>query len=210
MVSVAENLEQIRKSLGANAPTILGVTKRQPIERVREAIAAGVRVLGNNYVQEGKPLLAEFPQVDWHFIGHIQSRKAKELGEYRLVESVDRFVIAEALARKAESRGAVQDILIEVNIGEEPQKSGVGPKDLESLLEKIAPLKNVRIRGLMGMPPPLDPVERRAPYFKALRKLFERPNWDVLSMGTSEDYLVAAREGSTLIRLGTVLFGARV
>ncbi len=194
--------------------TILGACKAQPVDKVRARIADGLNVLGNNYVQEGHALreqLSDF-KGEWHFIGHIQSRKARELVDYDCVQSLDRISVAQELNRRLEEKNRRIKVLVEVNVGGEDSKSGIPPENLEEFLFQLRLLHHLDVDGLMGMPPPLQPVENRRPHFKKLRALFDefgKGAWRRLSMGTSEDYAVALEEGSTLIRLGTVLFGER-
>jgi PLP dependent protein len=210
------NFHQIQQSIeragGKQRVTLVGVTKRQPENKVREAIQAGLKVIAVNYVQEGDQLrasLGDLP-VEWHFIGHIQSRKAKLLTSYDCVQSIDRISVAETLNEICQAAGRKIPILIEVNIGEEVQKSGIFPRELGAFMASLAKFSALEVKGLMGMPPPLRPVEQRRPHFRALRKVFEESTgFSILSMGTSEDYLVAIDEGSTMVRLGTLLFGDR-
>lgn len=210
MTPVAENLKRLRALCGSAG--IVGVTKGQPVERVREAVAAGITILGNNYAQEGEALRAAIgPDVRWHFIGHIQSRKAKLLTAYDCIESLDRISVAEELNKRVEGKISV---LVEVNVGGEAQKSGISPSELPGFLESLRALEKIEVRGLMGMPPPLQPVEERRKFFRELKSLFTRhasgSRWDTLSMGTSDDFEIAVQEGATLVRLGTALFGPRV
>jgi pyridoxal phosphate enzyme (YggS family) len=207
-MTVAERFESIKRELGNASVTIVGVTKIQPVELVREAVACGVRVLANNYVQEGAKLREALGDaaVEWHFIGHIQSRKAKDLTGYHCVQSLDRLSVAEELNKRLDRK---LDVLVEVNIGNESEKSGIAPEALEEFMKGMEPFTNLKVKGIMGMPPPLQPVELRRPYFKELRALRDRFGLATLSMGTSNDYLVAVEEGATMIRLGTVLFGER-
>lgn len=219
-MSIADNLSVIRSRLSRVAPdreiAIMAVAKFQPIERLREAVAAGIHLFGQNYAQEGEDarsaLAAE--NVQWHFIGHIQSRKVKFLVNYDCVQSLDRLEIAEMLNARMQNLGKVLPVLVEVNIGSEEQKSGLEPDKLADFLDKLSALKYLQTKGLMAMPPPLEPVEARRPYFKKmsdLYRLFEkRFGFQTLSMGTSEDFDVAVSEGSNLVRLGTILLGHRV
>jgi pyridoxal phosphate enzyme (YggS family) len=210
MSEVAARLAGIRAEIGG--VQVAGVTKFQPVEKVREAVAAGLKILANNYAQDGEKLMAELggAAVEWHFIGHIQSRKVKYLTDYALVESLDRLSVAEALSQRATRELSV---LVEVNVGGEAQKSGIAPAELEAFLDALGKLPNLKARGLMGMPPPLEPVEARRPFFKELRQLYDRYSkqygLSTLSMGTSADYKIAVQEGATLVRLGTSLFGER-
>lgn len=217
-MTVADNLAAVRKTLAevTDRPvTVVGVAKKQPIERIQEAIAAGLTDIGNNFEPEGTNLRETVANasVRWHFVGHIQSRKAKLLVDYDLVQSLERTVVGEAWQRVLDGTGRYVDTLVEVNVGEESQKSGVRPADLAGLLRDLRRYSAVRVRGLMAMPPPLEPVEERRPFFRKMRELFELfrkdRDFDVLSMGTSADYRVAVEEGATMIRLGETLFGPR-
>ena len=182
---------------------------------MREAIEAGLQVLANNYAQDGEKLIGLFGsrELEWHFIGHIQSRKVKYLTRYHCVQSIDRLPVATALNERLDVEKGNLRILIEVNIGNEPQKSGVSLDSLDAFLRELSHFSHLKLSGLMGMPPPLEPVEERRPFFRKLRELYDRYRqmypFDCLSMGTSEDYLVAAEEGATMVRLGTALFGER-
>jgi pyridoxal phosphate enzyme (YggS family) len=200
-----ENLEKIREQIGNTR--IVGVTKFQSLEKIREAVREGVLDLGVNYAQDGEKLREEFKgeKINWHFIGHVQSRKSKYLSHYDLVQSIDRLEVLKPLTEPI-------SILLEINIGRELTKSGVFEETLEAVLEQTKTYPNVRVRGLMVMPPPLE-VEERRPYFKKTFQLYDKftktLGFDTLSMGTSDDYLVAVEEGSNMVRLGTALFGPR-
>ncbi len=213
MKRITERLAQIRGTIADNRITIVGITKGQDVEKIREAIDAGLTDFGNNYVQEGQALRdALGPVGRWHFVGHIQSRKVKLLTEYDCVQSLDRIEIVESLDKRLKDAGRNIDGLVEVNLGDEASKSGISPNDLDEFVRGAAAFSNVRIRGLLVLPPPLFPIENRRPFFKQAKSLFDRHvalGWDCLSMGTSDDFEIAIQEGSTMIRLGTVLFGPR-
>ena len=187
-------------------------------ERIAEAVAAGQKAFGGNHAQEIREKLTFFKQhfCQVHFIGQLQTNKIKYVcGETDLIHSVDRFPLAEQISRRAVVKGCVQDILIQVNIGDEPQKGGVDADDLLQLVEQSASLEALRIRGLMCVPPDCGHDKARA-YFRKMRSLFERkaaafPELpiDTLSMGMSHDYDVAVEEGATIVRVGTAIFGAR-
>jgi len=218
MVSpVSEIRDRLAEIQNALAPypgaRLLGVTKGQAPETIAQAIQAGVTLLGNNYVQEGAQLREKIgaEKVEWHFIGHIQSRKAKLLTTYDCVQSVDRLEIAEALEKHSPKP---IEVLLQVNIGEEPQKSGVLPADLAKLVEAVRGFSRVKVVGLMALPPLTLEPEGRRPYFRKMRQLFDETKavlpLRVLSMGMSDDFRIALDEGSNLIRLGTILFGSRL
>jgi pyridoxal phosphate enzyme (YggS family) len=219
MSGLAHRWEAIQDKLSrkANHPvTVVAVTKKQPLSKIQEAVALGLRHFGNNYAQEGEFLqnsLSVSDKVVWHFIGHIQSRKAKELFPYQWIQSLDREKVADLLEGEASKKGKHFETLIEVNIGGEEQKSGIDLADLDRWISQGHRWPHLRLRGLMAMPPPLDPPEARRPFFKRLRETFERyknrEGWDTLSMGTSDDYEIAVEEGANMVRLGTCLFGPR-
>jgi len=217
--AIKQNFLKIQKDIQEYSPhpekvRVVGVAKFQPTERVKEAIAAGIRILGVNYAQEGEQLrefLRDVP-ILWHFIGHIQSRKAKNLVHYDCIETLDRSEVARKLNEHALKSSRVLKVLIEVNLGDEPQKSGVNKNSLNSLVSELRNLPQLELVGLMAMPPAVEPAARR-PFFRELKVLFDSvsSNYPLqeLSMGTSDDYQIALQEGATLIRLGTCLFGPR-
>jgi PLP dependent protein len=199
---------------------LVGASKTVSVERVRQAVAAGLTILGENYLQEARDKIAALDlPVSWHFIGHLQSNKAAAAVKlFELIHSVDRPSLAQALDNAAAKLHKVQDILLEVNLAQEATKSGVRPEVLEDLLRLCAALPNLRVRGLMTMPPWFDDPEKVRPYFRALQQArdhlqsLQLPGVELaeLSMGMSGDFQVAIEEGATLVRLGTALFGARL
>ncbi len=227
-VDIASNLIRVRERIAAAierrgpgpAVTLIGVSKRQPVTALRDAVAAGLADLGENYAQElhakqDAPELAGLP-VRWHFIGALQSNKARLVVGHALIHTIDRASLVTAIATRARALGAVQDVLVEVNLGGEAQKAGVDRAALPALLDLIAAQDGaLRCRGLMLIPP-VDEPERSRPYFAALRELAARgaggrPHVELgeLSMGMSGDYEVAIAEGATMVRVGTAIFGAR-
>ncbi len=205
VAQIEKNLKQVRKVLDAYPDVrLVGVVKGRSLEQVQALVDSGVKELGNNYFQEGIPLMEKFCSVRWHFIGHLQSRKVKELSQYHLIQTVDRGSILMEL-KKRFPQG--KEILIQVNIGRESQKSGVDPEGLFPLLAKS---EGLSVKGLMAMTPDL-PAEERRPYFKEMRRLFDeaKRNYsgvEVLSMGMSDDFQIALEEGSNMVRLGSCLF----
>ncbi|MCA1828102.1 MAG: YggS family pyridoxal phosphate-dependent enzyme [Myxococcales bacterium] len=180
---------------------LVAVSKLQPVEKVRRAIDAGHGIFGENYAQELRDKAAALPDAEWHFIGALQTNKVKMLaGKVALIHTCDRLSLAKELSK----RSGRQRVLIEVNIGREPQKAGVLPEHAPALLEQIGAL--VRVDGLMCIPPAEgDP----RPHFRALRELAEKLGLEELSMGMSADYEIAIEEGATIVRVGTAIFGAR-
>ncbi len=226
-MSILENLESVRESMrlacarAGRRPedvTLIAVTKFVGIDRIAEAVAAGVTEIGENRAQEFTEKLNFYKQnqLKAHFIGQLQTNKVKYVcGKADLIQSVDREPLLDAISSYAERNGLVQDILIEVNIGRETQKGGVTPEALLSLSERIAALHSVRLRGLMCVPPATD-KEAVRPYFSEMRGWFERlqrayPELpiDTLSMGMSHDFDIAIEEGATTVRVGTAIFGPR-
>ena len=224
-----ENLERVKKrianaaaSCGRDPETInlVAVSKTVDTERVAAAIDAGVNILGENYIQEAREkfnALIDRP-VQWHFIGHLQSNKAKyAVRMFDLIHSVDSFKLAKILDTAARKNGKIQAILIQVNISQEQTKSGTGEADAVELVRQVSQLENIRVSGLMTMPPFFDAPELARPYFSRLARLrdriidhdFARVQMDELSMGMTGDFEVAIEEGATLVRIGTAIFGAR-
>ncbi len=202
------------------------VTKTQPLEVVRAAIEAGVKILGENYPEEGVmkiQSLREFSAVEWHMIGHVQSRKAQMLpGNFNLLHSLDSLKLAKRLDRFCGEAGTTLPVLLEFNVGGEESKSGWLAGDESrwpSLLEEVGAalaLPNLRVCGLMTMPPLGLTAEDSRPFFQRLRGLqeylsaqFPRANFSELSMGTSGDFETAVEEGATMVRIGTAIVGAR-
>lgn len=202
------------------------VTKTQPLEVVQAAIEAGVRILGENYPEEGvrkMQSLAGQTGVEWHMIGHVQSRKARLVADhFALLHSLDSLKLAQRLDRFAGERKRVLPVLLEFNVGGEESKSGWEATDesqWDALLPEIADLLNLphlQVQGLMTMPPLGTEAEASRPFFLRLRRLrdhlaaqFPQADWHELSMGTSADYTVAVEEGATLVRVGTAIVGAR-
>ena len=209
-----------------NEIRLVVVTKSQPLDVVRATIEAGVTLLGENYPEEGVMKIQSLPKqsgVEWHMIGHVQSRKARLVAEhFALLHSLDSLKLAQRLDRFAAEYNRVLPVLLEFNVGGEESKSGWNASDVSAwdlLLPEIKPvldLTNLRVCGLMTMPPlEMDPQASRG-FFQNLRQLrdhlaaaFPQADWHELSMGTSTDYAVAVEEGATLVRVGTAIVGAR-
>ena len=231
-MSIAENIAQVRERIAAAARragrnadeiTLMGVSKTFPVESIREAYAAGLRVFGENRVQEfaGKAnALHDLPDAEWHLIGHLQTNKAAKATElFDAVDSVDSMRMAEKLNAFAESAGKTLSVLIEVNLGGETAKSGVGPgsDELEQILRGAPRWGNLKILGLMTVPPYAEDPEGSRPYSRQLREIRDRIaarglpqiGMAVLSMGMSHDFEVAIAEGATCVRVGTAIFGER-
>jgi pyridoxal phosphate enzyme (YggS family) len=199
---------------------LVAVSKTHPAEAVREAAAAGLTVFGENYVQEARDKIEALSDLDvsWHFIGHLQSNKAKyAVRWFELIHSVDSVKLAREIDKQAAKRDKRQNVLIQVNIADEPTKSGAGEDELEALCREAAGFENIRIRGLMTMPPFFDAPEKARPFFAALRLMrdhiaglgIDGVSMDALSMGMTGDFEAAVEEGATWVRIGTAIFGER-
>lgn len=228
MADVAGNYRQILDRIGEAAVKrgrnpkdikLLAAAKAQSIDSVRAAVAAGVSLIGENYVQEAQEKKAQITQfVEWHMIGHLQRNKAKRALEiFDVIESLDGFKLAQALDQEGARRGKTIRVFVEVNLSGEENKSGVAKRQTPALFEELAKLSHLRVEGLMTVPPFRENLEEVRPYFRQLRELRDQlndlllPNIQLaeLSMGMSNDYPVAIEEGATIVRIGTALFGPR-
>lgn len=231
-MSIPENIAAVRERIAAGARragrrpediALMAVTKTHPPQHIREAYAAGLRLFGENRVQEfaGKAgALSDLPGTEWHMIGHLQTNKAGKAAElFSAVDSVDSVKLAEKLDAAAQSLGKKLAVLIEINVGGEAAKSGIAPdsKELDELLLAAPRLEALEFLGLMTVPPFAEVPEEARPYFRKLRALRDAISarklpavgMDVLSMGMSHDFEVAIEEGSTCVRVGTAIFGER-
>lgn len=227
-MAIAENLAIIQERIAAAAKRagreassvrLVAVSKTQPSAAIAAALQAGQLVFGENYVQELLEKSNQLPQnIQWHFIGSLQSNKVKYLaGLTTMIHSVDRLSLAREINRQWEKIDTWCNILLQVNISGEETKSGTTAEDLIHLARDIAQLPNIRVRGLMTMPPFFDEPERARPYFRELRRLADVLNtekipgitMEELSMGMSGDFEVAIEEGATLVRVGSAIFGER-
>jgi len=211
---LAEVLSRIERAAAragrpADDITLLAVTKIFPISAIEEAYSLGLRDFGENYVQEfeGKyPSVAALAGARFHLIGHLQSNKARRAAEiFHVVETVDSV----KLAQRLNEAGRPIEVMLEVKLSEEQAKSGAAPAEIPALIEAVAACPNLRVTGLMTMPPWSDDAEASRPYFRRLRETGERNGLRRLSMGMSHDLEVAIQEGATIVRVGTALFGSR-
>jgi len=225
IAGVRERIDQAARRAGRNPEeiTLMAVSKTFPPQPIREAYEAGLRVFGENRVQEftGKSdALRDLAGAEWHLIGHLQSNKANKAAElFSAVDSIDSVKLAEKLNAAAERLGKTLSVLIEVNVGGEEAKSGIDPQshELDAILESASQFHNLNVRGLMTIPPFTDDPEGARPYFRQLRELRDRisarrlPRIEmaILSMGMSHDFEIAIAEGSTCVRVGTGIFGER-
>ena len=217
---IRSNLERVQAAIatacqraGRSADEVLlvAVSKTVDLERIRHAMAAGVPALGENRVQEARVKIEVLGRtLPWHLIGPLQTNKAKDAVRlFDWIHSVDRLELATELDRRACALGRTVDALLEVNVAEEPQKSGARPDEIKPLLDAIAGLRGIRIRGLMAIPPAVPDAEQSRPHFRRLRELGAAVGLPHLSMGMSGDFEVAIEEGATMVRVGTAIFGPR-
>ena len=217
-LQVMERIEKAAQRAGRDPKEVklVAVSKTVEVERIREAIDAGVSILGENYVQEARKKIEEIGrQVEWHFIGHLQTNKAKyAVRLFDLIHSVDSLSLAEELNRRAQKENQIIKVMIEVNLSGEASKFGTEEEKAFELAKEICRLKNLSLVGLMTMPPYFDSPELSRPYFIQLRQLKERLEKEgiplkELSMGMSNDFEIAIEEGATYVRVGTAIFGPR-
>ena len=229
MVDVAANYRMLLQRIDAAAAKaarnpqevkLLGAAKSQHVKLVRAALHAGVKLIGENYVQEAEDKKIKLSELaEWHMIGHLQRNKAKTAVKiFDVIESMDNIALARELDKEGSRRKKTVRVLIEVNLAGEQSKSGIAKDKVEDLVRAVGELSNVRLEGLMAVPPFHEDPEDVRPYFRALRQLRERltdlciANVDLteLSMVMSHDYTVAVEEGATIVRVGTALFGPRI
>ncbi len=191
---------------------IIGASKTVNPERIREAYDAGLRFFGENRIQEAIAKMEHLPQdIEWHFIGHLQSNKVREaVRHFSWIQSVDSERLLLMIDREAVKQQKSISVLIEINLGGEETKHGLEPAKLEQVMQRNATLEMAKVRGLMAIPPLTAEPEQVRPYFRQLRQLAESyPQLKELSMGMSHDYIIAIEEGATMVRIGTALFGER-
>ncbi|MFQ6083194.1 MAG: YggS family pyridoxal phosphate-dependent enzyme [Candidatus Aminicenantia bacterium] len=221
LVRIREKIEISCKKVGRNPDKVklVAATKTVPVEKIREAIAAGVSIIGENRVQEAEKKISELKDknVEWHMIGYLQKNKVnKALNLFKMIQSVSSLALAEKINKSCQRINQKIPCLLEINIGRESTKSGFLEEELWEKLENLANLPYLETKGLMVIPPFLEPEEVR-PYFIRLREIKEKINQmkipglnpTELSMGMSQDFVVAIEEGATMVRLGTAIFGPR-
>ncbi|CAI1881287.1 YggS family pyridoxal phosphate-dependent enzyme [Serratia entomophila] len=230
MSTIQQNLQDVRKRIASAAQdcgrapekvALLAVSKTKPVAAIAEAIAAGQRAFGENYVQEGVDKIQHFaalPQgaaLEWHFIGPLQSNKSRLVAEhFAWCHTVDRLRIAQRLSDRRPAEMAPLNVLIQINISDEQSKSGIALDELPALAEAVAALPHLRLRGLMAIPAPEEDYRRQLAVFGRMNDAFlalqrRYPHIDTLSMGMTDDMAAAIAAGSTLVRIGTAIFGAR-
>lgn len=216
LIALQERIGSVCARIGRdpNAIRLVAVSKGIPTERIREAYDCGLRAFGENYWQEAREKISLLPSdIEWHFIGHLQTNKVKHVvGRFHLLHVVDRVSLMQEIQRVASNRGIIQPVLIEVRLSDEATRAGVPPDETLALAEAVLQQPNLSLQGLMGIAPLTDDEPRIRQAFRTLRQLFEQlpePNRRWLSMGMSHDFEIAIEEGSNMLRIGTALFGAR-
>lgn len=215
ILDIKENCNLSKRSV--EDVILIGASKSQTIEKIIVAYEEGIKNFGENYLQEAEEKISKLDQdIIWHFIGSIQSRKAKRIAEiFDWVHTIDSFKVAEKLnSSRPKSKGALNACL-QLNIDDEESKSGLKIENLEEIVQKIEALENLKIRGLMVIPKPRDSEEEQREVFRKVKEIYDSlirqgHNFDTLSMGMTSDYGVAIQEGATMIRIGTGIFGPRI
>lgn len=215
---IKENIANILEKLPLGVDLVIAA-KQRSLGEIEEAVSAGAKIIGENYVKEAKDKFDVIGnKTKWHLIGHLQKNKAKQAVKiFDMIETLDSLELAVVLDRECKKIDKIMPVLIEVNSACEPQKSGVLPEKIEDFLKEILKFSNLKPEGLMTMGPLLDNAEQVRPYFKSTKKLFNKIkmaygnklNWVYLSMGMSSSYRIALQEGANIVRVGTAIFGAR-
>lgn len=212
---VRERIEQACQRVGRDSSSVqlVSVSKGHPERVIRAAYDAGMRVFGENYAQElaaKASSLSDLPEIRWRFIGHLQRNKIRLIERARAsVDTVDSVRLAEAISSRAAGKETTVEVLLQVNVGAEAQKSGCAPEEVPALVEAVRAFPNLSLRGLMTVAPHLDDAEATRPFFVTLRELAEAHSLPELSMGMTHDLEQAVEEGATMLRIGTAIFGPR-
>ncbi len=217
-MGIKENVEKILKKIPPDV-LIVAATKTRTVEEINQAIEAGIKIIGENYVQEAKEknkIIGK--KVNWHMIGHLQKNKVKKAIEiFDLIQTLDNFQIAEEIDKYAKKKNIIFPVLVEINSASEPQKKGILPEKFVEFVERISIFENIKILGVMTMGPVVKNPEDIRQYFKLTRNLFEKLNATnllnlevkYLSMGMSDTWEIAIQEGANIVRIGTAIFGPR-
>jgi pyridoxal phosphate enzyme (YggS family) len=218
MLSIEQRVREILEEL-PEGTQLVAAAKTRETQEILAAIRAGIRIIGENYLQEAERAYGEIGgRVAWHFIGHLQKNKVKKACDiFDMIETVDSGEIAREIDKRCAATGKTMPVLIEINSGREASKAGVYPEKAEPLIREIAGLKHIRVAGLMTMGPPTANPEEARRYFRETKGLFERikglriPNvtMEYLSMGMTDSYRVAIEEGANIVRIGSKIFGER-
>lgn len=215
---IKENVQDILRRLPAGV-LLQAAAKSRSTSEIEEAVSAGVKIIGENYVQEAAGKFAVLGnKVKWHFIGHLQKNKVKQAVRiFDMIETMDSLKLASVLDKQCAKIKKVMPVLIEINSAREPQKSGVLPRDALNIAQELSKFKNLKLEGLMTLGPFTECPEDARPFFKQTREIFDtireklgsRLDWRYLSMGMSDTYRIALEEGANIVRIGTAIFGPR-
>jgi len=216
-MGLLEVLRELERAAPDRKVKLIAVTKTVEPQRIREAFSAGARIFGENRIQEALPKIRELADLgaEWHFIGHLQTNKARDaVASFSYIQSVDSVKLLREIEKQAAKIRKNMDLLLELNLGEEASKHGFARENLAEALQAGKSLEWCKVRGLMSVPPYFDDPEQVRPFFHELRELRDRwindfPLLTELSMGMSNDYMVAIQEGATMVRIGTAIFGER-
>lgn len=232
-VGIKANLKTVNEKISRSVVTagrnpqdikLVAVTKTIDLPEIIEAVKAGVFILGENRVQEAQKKSLEFVEfgvrssgykVEWHLIGHLQKNKAKQAVQlFELIHTIDSVELADEVSKQAKKMNKTQRVLVQIKLSDEATKHGISEKDMPELIKQVSKMQNLKLEGLMTIPPYFDDPEKARPYFKRLRKLRDEAgkkgfNLPELSMGMSNDFEVAIEEGATMVRIGTAIFGER-
>ncbi len=213
-MKIMNKIKNMKKQIGQ--VLLVAVTKTRTIEEIKEVIEAGAEIIAESRIQEAEKkfiFLKEYlkeKNVEFHFIGKLQSNKIKKaVGMFDLIQSVDSLKLAQEIDKRAREIGKIQYVLIEINIGKEEQKSGILIENIPGLIKEIKKLGNLRLLGIMCVPPFSMDAEDSRPYFREMKKIFDTYKMKILSMGMTNDYKIAIEEGSNMVRIGTGIFGER-
>ena len=218
MADIEARYEKMRRSIPEHV-TLVAAAKGRTAAEVKEAIDAGIEIIGENYVQEAEKIINVLgDQAKWHMVGHLQRNKVKNAVQlFDMIETVDSWRLAELVDRRCAATGRMMPVLVEINSGREASKTGVLPEEVDGLIRRLASLRYIHVQGLMTMGPRFGDPEDARPFFRETKKAFDRiaaagiPNIEMryLSMGMSNSYEIAIEEGSNMVRIGTKLFGPR-
>jgi len=217
-MSISDNVRKLLNELPAGVELVAAAKARSP-EEVLEAVQAGIKIIGENYVQEAEQAYAVVGnRAKWHFIGHLQKNKVKKaVGIFDMIQTIDSVEIAKGVDKRCAQIGKIMPVLVEINSGRERQKSGVLPENAEQIVREISNLRSIKVMGLMTMGPLAKSLEALRPYFAETRRIYEQikklnlPKVEMryLSMGMTDSYRIALEEGANIIRIGTKIFGER-
>ena len=228
-MSVVDNLRALQTQIASTAKQfgrdegdvkLVAVSKTKPLSMIDEAVRAGQKIFGENYVQEAVEKIGQRPNLEWHFIGSLQTNKVKDIvGQVDLIHSVDRTKLEREISKEAQKKSIIQDVLLQLHVGDEATKHGFSADELLKDISEIHSLPGLRLRGLMSLPPLSEDIEVSRSYFREVKQMQQKllsllpksvaQTFSILSMGTTSDFSAAIAEGATHVRVGTAIFGER-